>query len=310
MEKDSRIYVAGHTGLIGSAIFKVLEREGYNPFGVVHSDCELIFWPDVDHLFKYRKPEYVFLCAAKVGGIGANISSPADFIENNLMIQSNIMNAACKYGVKKLLFLGSSCIYPRDCPQPIKEEYLMSGPLEPTNDAYAIAKIAGIKMAQAYRRQYGCNFISAMPTNLYGPNDNYNLKTCHVLPALIRRFHEAKIAEDKCVTLWGTGIPKREFLYSEDCAEACVMLMEKYDSEEIINIGYGNDYSILDISVVISSVVGFQGQINFDPTKPDGTERKLLDSSKIRNLGWYPKTILFDGIKKTYESFLNGECRL
>lgn len=310
MEKHSRVYIAGHTGLIGSAIFRILKREGYNIFGVVHSDCELTLKPDVDHLFKSYNPEYVFICAAKVGGIGANISSPADFIESNLMVQSNIMNAACKYGTKKLLFLGSSCIYPKDCQQPIKEEYIMSGPLEPTNDAYAIAKIAGIKTAQAYRKQYGCNFISVMPTNLYGPHDNYNLETCHVLPALIRRFHEAKIAEDKYVTLWGTGSPRREFLYSGDCAEACVMLMDKYDSGEIINIGYGCDYSILEISTVISEIVGFQGQIKFDPSKPDGMKRKLLDSSKINKLGWKPKTPIVDGIKKTYDSFLAGECRL
>ena len=259
--------------------------------------------------FEKEKPEYVFLAAAKVGGIKANDDYPADFIFQNLQIQNNIIHNAYKNGVKKLLFLGSSCIYPRDCAQPIKEDYLMTGPLEKTNDAYAIAKIAGIKMCQAYNKQYGTKFISVMPTNLYGPNDNFDLESSHVLPALLRKFHDAKVENKNEVVMWGTGSPMREFLYVDDLADACVHLMNVYDGDEIVNIGTGEDIKIIDLANLIKKTVGFEGQISKDETKPDGTPRKLLDVSRLHSLGWQHKTSLEKGLKKTYEWFLKNKTQ-
>ena len=302
MNRDSKIFVAGHNGLVGSAIVRELRTQNYNNILTVkHSDLDLTIQADVEKYFGDNKPEYVFLAAAKVGGIKANSDSPADFYYKNSMIQNNVINSAYKFGVKKLLFLGSSCIYPKNCPQPIKEEYLLSGYLEETNEAYAIAKISGLKMCQYYRRQYGVDFISAMPTNLYGPNDNFDLETSHVLPALIRRFHEAKINNYPKVTLWGTGSPKREFLHVEDLANAGVFLMKNYSEESHINVGTGVDLSIRELANIICETVDYTGEIEFDSTKPDGTMRKVLDVSKIQNQGWSHKVDLREGIEKTYE---------
>jgi GDP-L-fucose synthase len=302
MDSNSRVYVAGNTGLVGSAIVRMLHMKGYtNILSTPSSHFDLRRQDDVERFFKNNEPEYVYLAAAKVGGIGANSNYPGHFIYDNLMIQSNIIHAARKFGVKKLLFLGSSCIYPKMCEQPIKEEYLMTGPLEPTNDAYAIAKIAGIKMCQAYRKQYGFNAISLMPTNLYGPNDNFDLENAHVLPTLIRKFHEAKTD----VTLWGDGSPMREFLHVDDLAEACFVCMRDYNDPEPINVGTGEDIKIWELANIISDVVGFQGNISWDFTKPNGTPRKVLDVSKIKSLGWEPKISLEDGIRSTYEWYLD-----
>lgn len=302
MNRDSKIFVAGHNGLVGSAIVRELRTQNYNNIITVsHCDLDLTIQADVEKYFGDNKPEYVFLAAAKVGGIKANSDSPADFYYKNSMIQNNIINSAYKFGVKKLLFLGSSCIYPKNCPQPIKEEYLLSGYLEETNEAYAIAKISGLKMCQYYRRQYGVDFISAMPTNLYGPNDNFDLETSHVLPALIRRFHEAKINNYPRVTLWGTGSPKREFLHVEDLANACVFLMKNYSEESHINVGTGVDLTIRELANIICEIVDYTGEIEFDSTKPDGTMRKVLDVSKIQDQGWSHKVGLREGIEKTYE---------
>tara|TARA_B100000035_G_scaffold37863_1_gene28556 strand:+ start:110 stop:1024 length:915 start_codon:yes stop_codon:yes gene_type:complete len=302
MDSESRVYVAGNTGLVGSAIVRMLHRKGYtNILSTPSSHFDLRRQDDVERFFKNNEPEYVYLAAAKVGGIVANRDYPGHFIYDNLMIQSNIIHAARKFGVKKLLFLGSSCIYPKLCGQPIKEEYLMTGPLEPTNDAYAIAKIAGIKMCQAYRKQYGLNAISLMPTNLYGPNDNFSLESSHVLPALIRKFHEAK---DK-VTVWGDGTAMREFLHVDDLAEACFKCMKDYDSEDIINVGTGVDVTIKELAETIAGVVGFTGKIEWDVTKPNGTPRKLLNVDKIKSLGWKPEIELKNGIEKTYKWYKN-----
>jgi len=298
MNCDSKIYVAGNTGLVGSAIVRMLHRKGYtNILSTPSSHFDLRRQDDVERFFKTNEPEYVYLAAAKVGGIGANKDYPGHFIYDNLMIQSNIIHAARKFGAKKLLFLGSSCIYPKMCDQPIKEEYLMTGPLEPTNDAYAIAKIAGIKMCQAYRKQYGFNAISLMPTNLYGPNDNFDLETSHVLPALIRKFHEAN---DE-VTLWGDGSAMREFLHVDDLAESCFACMLNYDEPEPINVGTGEDVTIKELANIISEVVGFSGSISWDIEKPNGTPRKVLNVDKIKSLSWEPKIALKEGIKSTYE---------
>ena len=306
MDSESRVYVAGNTGLVGSAIVRMLHRKGYtNIFSTPSSHFDLRRQDDVERFFKNNEPEYVYLAAAKVGGIGANKDYPGHFIYDNLMIQSNIIHAARKFGVKKLLFLGSSCIYPKMCEQPIKEEYLMTGPLEPTNDAYAIAKIAGIKMCQAYRKQYGFNAISLMPTNLYGPNDNFNLETSHVLPALIRKFHEAK----DTVTLWGDGSPMREFLHVDDLADACFTAMLKYDESEPINVGTGEDVTIKELANSISDVVGFSGGIDWDTSKPNGTPRKVLNVDKMKSLGWEPKISLKEGIKSTYEWYKDYACK-
>jgi len=305
MEKESKIYVAGHRGLVGSAILHNLQAEGYNNLVIrTHRELDLCNQEEVRAFFEKERPEYIFLAAAKVGGILANSTYPADFIYNNIAIQIYAIHNAYLYGVKKLLFLGSSCIYPKFAPQPMKEEYLLTGILEPTNEPYAIAKISGIKMCQAYNRQYGTNFISVMPTNLYGPGDNFDLETSHVLSALIRKFHEAKLSGQP-VTVWGTGTPRREFLYVNDLAEACIFLMNCYDGEDIINIGTGLDISIKELAGFISEVIGYRGEIIFDTGKPDGMQRKLLDVTRINSLGWKAKTDLREGIEKTYKWYLS-----
>jgi len=304
MKPDSKIYVAGHTGLVGSAIVRKLEKKGYT--NIVTRTMEALDLTNqcaTDEFFKTQKPEFVFLAAAKVGGIEANNTYPADFAYINLAIETNVIKAAHDHKVKKLLFLGSSCIYPKNCPQPIKEEYLLTGPLEPTNEAYAIAKIAGLKMCQFFKKQYGDNFISAMPTNLYGPNDNYDLQTSHVLPALIRKIHEAKVNNAPYVELWGTGTPRREFLYVDDLADAVVFLIKTYEGEEHINIGTGEDVTILELAEIIKEIVGYSGKIKFDATKPDGTMRKLLDVSKLAELGWKSGVSLKEGIELSYLAF-------
>ena len=307
MNKSSKIYVAGHRGLVGSAILRKLEKEGYENLVVRTSkELDLREKQQVDTFFETEKPEFVFLAAAKVGGIVANNEFPADFIRDNLMIQTNVIDASYRNQVEKLLFLGSTCIYPKLAPQPLKEEYLLTGPLEPTNDAYALAKIAGIKMCQSYNKQYGTNYISAMPTNLYGENDNFDLQSSHVMPALIRKFHEAKLSNQSSVEVWGTGTPKREFLYSDDLADACVYLMNYYNEDEIINIGVGEDVSIKELAETVQRVVGFEGELKFDTTKPDGTPRKLVDTTKINQLGWKADVKLEDGISLAYEWFLNN----
>ena len=302
MDSESRVYVAGNTGLVGSAIVRMLHRKGYtNILSTPSSYWDLRRQEDVGRFFQVNQPEYVYLAAAKVGGIGANRDYPAHFIYDNLMIQSNIINASRKFGVKKLIFLGSSCIYPKTCEQPIKEEYLMTGPLEPTNDAYAIAKIAGIKMCQAYRKQYGFNAISLMPTNLYGPNDNFDRETSHVLPALIGKFSDAKKNGDVSVTCWGDGSAMREFLHVDDLAEACFTCMKYYDSPEPINVGTGEDVTIKQLAETIAKTVGYDALINWDTSKPNGTPRKVLNVDKIKTLGWEPKISLEEGIKSTCE---------
>jgi len=300
MDSESRVYVAGNTGLVGSAIVRMLHWKGYtNILSSPSKSWDLRNQMDVERFFRVNEPEYVYLAAAKVGGIGANAYYPGHFIYDNLMIQTNVIHAARKFGVKKLLFLGSSCIYPKFAEQPITEDQLLSGHLEPSNDSYAIAKIAGIKMCQAYRKQYGFNAISLMPTNLYGPNDNYDLDSSHVLAAMIRKFHEAK---DK-VTLWGDGSAMREFLYVDDLAEAAFKCMLRYDSGDIINVGTGKDITIKDLAETIADVVGFKGEIEWDTSKPNGTPRKVLNVDKIESLGWEPKVSLREGIKKTYELY-------
>ncbi len=305
MHQGSRIYVAGHRGMVGSAIWRELERRGFRSLiGPARAELDLLDAAAVQEFYAQAKPEFVFFAAAKVGGILANDTLAAEFIYQNLQIQNNVIHQAWKAGVKKLLFLGSSCIYPKLAPQPLKEQYLLSGPLEPTNQWYAIAKIAGLKMCQAYRRQYGCEFISGMPTNLYGPNDNYDLQNSHVLPALIRKFHEAKVAEAPAVTCWGTGAPLREFLYVDDLARACVFLMENYSEEQFINIGSGSDLSVRELAETVKHIVGFAGEIVWDTSKPDGTPRKLMDSSQLLALGWKPQVDLRTGIRLAYEDFL------
>lgn len=321
MLPDSRIYVAGHRGLVGSAIVRRLtspsplagegrgEGRYTNILTRTHSELDLTDQRAVNEFFEKQKPEYVFLAAAKVGGIYANNIYRADFIYQNLMIESNLIHASYRHGVKKLLFLGSSCIYPKLAPQPMKEEHLLTGLLEPTNEPYAIAKIAGIKMCGAFNRQYGTNFMSAMPTNLYGPGDNYDLKNSHVLPALIRRMHEAKVQGAKEVVVWGSGAPKREFLYSDDLADACVFLMERYNAADIgefVNIGVGREITIRELAELIAEIVGFRGQLVFDSSKPDGTPRKLLDVSRFQALGWQAKTSFREGITKAYADYLKN----
>jgi GDP-L-fucose synthase len=308
MRKDSKIYVAGHRGLVGSAILRKLQSEGYtNLLYRTSKELDLRDKGQVDQFFQEEKPEYVFLAAAKVGGIVANNEFPADFIRDNLLIQTNVIDASYRNNVEKLLFLGSTCIYPKLAPQPLKEEYLLTGELEPTNEPYAIAKIAGIKMCESYNRQYGTKYISAMPTNLYGENDNFDLQTSHVLPALLRKFHEAKEANTPFVEMWGTGTPKREFLYSDDLADACLFLMENYEGNEIVNIGVGEDIAIKELGEKIKAVVGYEGDIQFDTTKPDGTPRKLVDVTKINSLGWKASTTLEEGLQKAYQWFLENE---
>ncbi|HEX9593404.1 MAG TPA: GDP-L-fucose synthase [bacterium] len=304
MRPDQTIYVAGHRGLVGSALVRALERHGFtNLLRHTHAELDLTDRDAVDTFFAEQRPAYVFLAAAKVGGIVANDTYPADFIRDNLAIQLHVIDAAHRFGVEKLLFLGSSCIYPKLCPQPMKEEYLLTGALEPTNSAYAVAKIAGIEMCQAYRRQYGCHFISVMPTNLYGPGDNYDLETSHVLPALIRKFHEAQEAGTPTVTIWGTGSPRREFLHADDLAEACLFLMDRYDESEIINIGVGEDATIRELAERVAEATGFTGELLFDTSKPDGTPRKLLDVSRLTTLGWRAQIDLREGIRRTVEEY-------
>lgn len=305
--KNAAIYIAGHTGLVGSAIVRLLTEKGYtNLICRPSSQLDLRDNAAVTGFFKKEKPEYIFMAAAKVGGIMANNTYPADFIYDNLAIQNNIIHQSYLHGVKKLLFLGSSCIYPKNAAQPIKEEYLLTGFLEPTNDAYAIAKIAGIKMCQSYHKQHGCNFISVMPTNLFGKGDHYHLQNSHVLPALIRKFHEAKIRGDKNVVIWGTGTPRREFLHVDDAAGACFFLMEHYNDPEIVNVGSGKDDSIEQIARIIQKITCFEGELVFDTTKPDGTMRKMLDVDKINELGWRPAIDLKEGIRNTYKDFVEN----
>ena len=305
MEKESKIYVAGHRGMVGSAIVRKLTSLGYtNLLTRTSTELDLRNQPQVADFFEVEKPEYVFLAAAKVGGIVANNTYRADFLYENLAIQNNIIHGSYLNKVKKLMFLGSSCIYPKLAPQPLKESYLLSGYLEQTNEPYAIAKIAGIKMCEAYRAQYGCNFISVMPTNLYGTNDNYDLVNSHVLPAMIRKFHEAKDKGASEMTLWGTGSPMREFLHADDLAEACLFLMENYNESELVNIGTGEDVTIKNLAALVKQIVGFKGEIIWDTSKPDGTPRKLMDVSKLHGLGWHHKIALEDGIKLAYQDFL------
>lgn len=307
MNLDAKIYVAGHRGLVGSAIVRNLEAKGYkNIICRTHKELDLTNQEAVRIFFKEEKPEYVFLAAAKVGGIHANNTYPADFIYDNLMIQNNVIKAAHDFKVKKLLFLGSTCIYPKMAPQPIKEEYLLTGSLEETNEAYAVAKIAGLEMCKFFKRQYGDNFISCMPTNLYGPNDNFDLKNSHVLPALIRKFHEAKVNNSEVVEVWGTGTPLREFLYVDDMADACVFLMENYDGEQHVNIGTGEEVSIRELAETVKEVVGFEGELVFNTDMPDGTPRKLTTVDKLHGLGWKHKVSLNEGIKLAYNWFLEN----
>ncbi|WP_316632848.1 GDP-L-fucose synthase [uncultured Flavobacterium sp.] len=302
MNLNDKIYIAGHRGMVGSAILRQLKAKGFTNFILkTSSELDLRNQQAVTDFFAKEKPDYVFLAAAKVGGIIANNTYRGDFIYENLMIQNNIIHHSYLNDVKKLMFLGSSCIYPKMAPQPLKEEYMLTGELEPTNEPYAIAKIAGIKMCDAYRDQFGCNFISVMPTNLYGPNDNYDLKNSHVLPAMLRKFITAERNGDTSVTIWGTGSPKREFLHADDLAEACVFLMENYNESGLVNIGVGEDISILDLAILVKKVVGFEGEILTDTTKPDGTPRKLMDVSKLSSFGWKAKTTLEQGIQRVYD---------
>jgi GDP-L-fucose synthase len=310
MKLNSKIYVAGHNGMVGSSIIRRLKELGYS--NIITSDRNKVNLTNQMHVqsfFVNEEPEYVFLAAAKVGGIKGNDDYRADFIYDNVMIQSNVIKCCHDFQVKKLLFLGSSCIYPKMCQQPIKEDYLLSGKLEPTNDAYAIAKITGIKMCQDFNKQYGDNFISLMPTNLYGPNDNYDLNNSHVLPAMIRKFHEAKLDNKESVEIWGTGTPMREFLYVDDLADACVHLMNNYNSPEIVNIGTGIDITIKELANTVSEVVGYEGNIHFNTDMPDGTPRKLLDVSKLKELGWVYETELKEGIEKSYNNYLELDMK-
>lgn len=307
MEKQDKIYIAGHRGMVGSAILRKLQKEGYSNFVLATSaELDLRNQLAVSAFFESKKPDYVFLAAAKVGGIHANNIYRAEFLYDNLMIESNVIHQAYKSGVKKLLFLGSSCIYPKMAPQPLKEEYLLTGALEYTNEPYAIAKIAGIKLCDAYRYQYGCNFISAMPTNLYGPNDNYDLNNSHVLPALLRKLYEAKLREENEVVVWGTGTPRREFLHVDDLADACYFLMQCYNEEGLINIGVGEDISIKDLAEMIREITGYKGDLVFDTSKPDGTPRKLMDVSKLNTLGWKAKISLKPGIEKVFKEYVQS----
>ncbi|WP_460637973.1 GDP-L-fucose synthase [Larkinella harenae] len=308
MEKDAKIYVAGHRGMVGSAIVRKLQAEGFENLLVrTSSELDLRNQAAVEEFFETEKPDYVFLAAAKVGGIVANNTYRAEFLYDNLLIEANIIHQAYRTGVKKLLFLGSSCIYPKLAPQPLQEDYLLSGFLEETNEPYAIAKIAGIKLCESYRRQYGCNFISAMPTNLYGPNDNYDLQNSHVLPALIRKFHEAKVNGQPSVEVWGTGSPRREFLHADDLADACFFLMENYNDELFVNIGTGEDETIRELVDQVRQVVGYEGEVHWNTDKPDGTPRKLMDVSRLHALGWKHTTSLKDGLVITYQDFLANE---
>lgn len=307
MQRNARIYIAGHRGMVGSALVRRLQADGYdNLITATHAELDLIDQHAVDAFFRAQSPEYVFLAAAKVGGIHANNTYPAEFIRDNLAIQTNVIHSAWKHGAKKLLFLGSSCIYPRDCPQPIKEEYLLTGPLEPTNEAYAIAKIAGLKMCQAYRKQYGFDAIIAMPTNLYGPGDNYHSENAHVVAALIRRFHEAKLANAPEVVVWGSGRPLRELLHVDDLVDALILLMQRHNDATMVNIGSGQEVSIAELARMIAEVVGFRGALVFDTSKPDGTPRKRLDTVRLDALGWRARVLLPQGLRQTVEAFASA----
>ncbi len=311
MQKSSSIFVAGHRGMVGASICRALKNAGYdNILTCTRSELDLCNQAQVQDFFANKKPEFVFLCAAKVGGIYANDTFSADFIYENLQIQNNCIHSAWKHGTKKLLFLGSSCIYPKECPQPIREEYLLTSPLEETNKAYALAKISGIEMCASYRKQYGFNAISVMPTNLYGPGDNYHPENAHVIPSLLRRFHEAKVNNNPSVSIWGTGTPKREFLHSHDLADACLFLMQTYNEAMHINIGFGKDIPIIELAKLIARVVGFEGEILTDTTKPDGTMQKVLDITKILNLGWKPSIPLERGLAEAYADFLSNTVRV
>ncbi len=305
MQQNDRIYIAGHRGLVGSAIMRALQRGGHTDLVTrSHAELDLVDQAAVREFFARERPRYVFLAAARVGGIHANNTYRADFIYSNLMVQANVIDAAYRNGVKRLVFLGSSCIYPRDCPQPMREQYLLSGPLEHTNEPYAIAKIAGVKMCEAYNSQYGTDFVPVMPTNLYGIQDNFDLETSHVLPALMRKVHEAKVGRAKRVTVWGSGAPRREFLYVDDLADACVFVMQKDGATEMLNIGSGHEVSIRELAEIMCEVVGFEGELEFDRTRPDGTPRKLLDSARVHALGWRAQTPLREGLRLTYQWFL------
>lgn len=311
MKKNEKIYVAGHRGLVGSAIVRRLKKDGYeNLLFAGSKELDLREQDQVRKFFEVNRPDHVILAAAKVGGIVANNSYPAEFIYDNLMMEANVIDAAYRHKVKKLLALGSTCIYPKFAAQPMKEDCLLTGSLEPTNEWYAVAKIAGIKLCQAYRKQYGCNFIAAMPTNLYGPGDNFDLEKSHVLPALIRKFHTAKVNGDLAVTLWGTGTALREFLHVDDMADACLFLMSRYDGEEIVNIGVGEDLSIGELASIVRDVVRFSGKIEYDSTKPDGTPRKLVDVTRINAMGWQAEIRLRDGVEQTYQWFLDNQDKL
>lgn len=311
LDRNKKIYVAGHRGLVGSAIVRRLEKDGFkNIITRTHQELDLTRQAEVEQFFAEEKPDYVILAAAKVGGIYANDTYPADFIMKNLQIECNVIDAAYKNGVKKLLFLGSSCIYPRECPQPIKEEYLLSGYLEKTNEAYALAKIAGLKMCAFYNQQYGTDYISVMPCNLYGINDNFALENSHVLPALMRKFHEAKVKNESTVTVWGSGKPLREFLNVDDLADACLYLMDHYKGNEFFNVGYGKEVTILELAQMIKKVTGFQGEIVMDSSKPDGTPRKLTDISRLAELGWQPKIDLEEGLRQTYEWYKANKAEI
>ena len=310
MDKSGKIYVAGHRGMVGSAIVRALEKNGYNNIITrTHKELDLTRQEAVEDFFVKEKPDYVFLAAAKVGGIVANNEAPADFLYDNMILEMNVIHSAFKNNVKKLMFLGSSCIYPRMCPQPIKEEYLLTGSLEQTNEAYALSKISGLKYCEYLNRQYHTDYISVMPTNLYGPNDNYHPTHSHVLPALIRRFHEAKVNNLPYVTCWGTGKPLREFLYVDDLADACVYLMNTYSGDETVNLGTGKELTIKELTELVAKVIGYKGEVRWDTSRPDGTPRKLLDVSKLESLGWQYKTELEDGIRLSYEDFLNNPMR-
>ena len=305
LSKKSRVYVAGHLGLVGSAILRELKRQGFSCLITrTRTELDLLDGAAVEKFYKEEEPELVFVAAAKVGGIQANHKQPAEFLYENLQIQNSLIHGAYKSHVKKLLFLGSSCIYPKEAPQPLKEDFLLTGSLESTNQWYAIAKIAGIKLCESYRRQYNCDFISAMPTNMYGPNDNYDLQTSHVLPALIRKFHQAKVANDPTVICWGTGTPLREFLYVDDLARACLFLMQNYSEEQFINVGYGSDITIRELAETVQRIVGFGGKIEWDKSKPDGTSRKLMDGSRLFAMGWRPQIDLETGIRLAYDDFM------
>ncbi len=307
MDINSKIYLAGHQGLVGSALERYLRARGYNNILTRSFDeLDLRRQDAVEEFFQQFQPEYVFLAAAKVGGLWANYLRPGEFIYDNILVQSNVLEAARKYAVKKLLFLGSSCIYPKYAPQPIKEENLLQGELEPSNQAYAIAKIAGITMCQAYRAQYGCNFIAIMPNNLYGPGDNFHPDNGHVLPAMINKFHQAMLSRRTQLYLWGTGTPQREFLYVDDLADACYFLMKHYDEADIINVGSGEEYSISELAAMVAAIVGYQGEIIWDSSKPDGTPRKLLDASRINAMGWHSRVSLWEGLKLTYDWYINN----